>query len=343
MRGRRGKPDHVEEGAAANTKHVGVPIDAIALDGRNPIHDFGLADLATLPASHDHNFGQGHVLECSEIGFDLGGQDRKEPHNLALHKDNHFAFTLRFEKITHHGSPLRKRILRNADAVAEGHRDVEVVIGHGLHLVSQTTNLGHRFLVPSLLNLKSPLWRAHLLLERGMGSVNTIAEGQFLGLYARDGWEFAERPNTEGVVGILALTPQEEVILVEQFRIPVQSLVIEIPAGLIGDEEAHRGEAIEETARRELLEETGYRAGSVKRLLSSPTSPGMTTELTHLFHATELERVHAGGGVDGEEIVVHRVPRSELREWLAGREEEGLLIDFKIHAALWLAGFHDLQ
>ena len=161
-----------------------------------------------------------------------------------------------------------------------------------------------------------------------MGSVNTIAEGQFLGLYARDGWEFAERPNAEGVVGILALTPQEEVILVEQFRIPVQSLVIEIPAGLIGDEEAHRGETIEETARRELLEETGYRAGSVKRLLSSPTSPGMTTELTHLFHATELERVHAGGGVDEEEIVVHRVPRSELREWLGGREEEGLLIDF---------------
>lgn len=176
-----------------------------------------------------------------------------------------------------------------------------------------------------------------------MSSVNTIAEGRFLGLYERDTWEFVQRPQAEGVVGILALTPQDEVILVEQFRVPVQSHVIELPAGLIGDEEAHRGEPVEETARRELLEETGYQAGAMRLLLSSPTSAGMTPEITHFFHATELDRINEGGGVDGENIVVHLVPLAELRAWLAKREEAGLQIDFKIHAALWLAGYHDLQ
>ncbi len=71
-----------------------------------------------------------------------------------------------------------------------------------------------------------------------MGSTKTIAEGRYLGLYERDDWEFAERPNAEGVVGILALTSQDEVILIEQFRRPMNASVIEIPAGLIGDEEA---------------------------------------------------------------------------------------------------------
>ena len=111
-----------------------------------------------------------------------------------------------------------------------------------------------------------------------MGSTKTIAEGRYLGLYERDDWEFAERPNAEGVVGILALTSQDEVILVEQFRRPMNAPVIEIPAGLIGDEDDHRGESLAETAHRELLEETGYQAESMKLLLSGPTSAGMTSE-----------------------------------------------------------------
>ncbi|MFP6867709.1 MAG: NUDIX hydrolase [Roseibacillus sp.] len=175
-----------------------------------------------------------------------------------------------------------------------------------------------------------------------MGSIHKIAEGHYLGLYKRDDWEFAERPNADGVVGILAHTPQDEVVLVEQFRIPVQSRVIEIPAGLIGDEEEHQGESLEGTAQRELIEETGYRAGSMTPLFSGPTSAGMTPEITHFFLATDLQQESEGGGVGSEEILVHLVPRTNLRSWLAEREEDGFLIDFKIHAALWLAGLHDL-
>ncbi len=166
----------------------------------------------------------------------------------------------------------------------------------------------------------------------------TLFETRWLGLYRIGTWDFARRPNADACVGILAVTPAEELILVEQFRIPMQRWVIEIPAGLVGDEVEFAGESLAETARRELLEETGYRAGSVVELIASPTSAGMTSEFTHLFHATDLIREHDGGGVAGENIQVHHVPLTQLRSWLAEQQTAGKLVDFKIHSALWLAG-----
>ncbi|MEY5013060.1 MAG: hypothetical protein RLY69_775 [Verrucomicrobiota bacterium] len=150
-------------------------------------------------------------------------------------------------------------------------------------------------------------------------------------------WDFVRRPHSDACVGILAITPNDEVVLVEQFRIPTQCHVIEIPAGIVGDEEEHRGESLADTAARELLEETGYRAGSIRQLIASPTSAGMTPEITHLFLATDLLREHDGGGVGCEKITVHLVPRAKLPEWLAAQEAAGKLVDFKIHASLWLA------
>jgi ADP-ribose pyrophosphatase len=166
----------------------------------------------------------------------------------------------------------------------------------------------------------------------------TLFETRWLGIYRIGHWDFVRRPNADSAVGILALTPSEEIILIEQFRIPVQRPVIEIPAGLVGDEEEHRGEPLAETARRELLEETGYFAGKVEPLIVSPTSAGMTSEFTHLFLATELEKREAGGGVGGEDIRIHLIPRISIRDWLREKEQAGLAIDFKIHAALWCAG-----
>lgn len=93
------------------------------------------------------------------------------------------------------------------------------------------------------------------------------------------------------------------------------------------------------TAARELLEETGYRAGRIELLLAAPTSAGMTPEITHLFLATDLSKEHDGGGTEHEDIKVHLVPRRELRAWLKEKEAEGFLIDFKIHASLWAAVF----
>lgn len=166
----------------------------------------------------------------------------------------------------------------------------------------------------------------------------TLYESKWLGLYRIGHWDFARRPNSDSCVGILAITDNEEIVLVEQFRIPVGKRVIEIPAGLVGDEEQHRGESLADTAGRELMEETGHRAAQIRPILSSPTSAGMTPEYTHLFLATGLSRETVGGGISGEDITVHHVPLAELRKFLAGKISEGLAVDFKIHAALAAAG-----
>lgn len=172
-----------------------------------------------------------------------------------------------------------------------------------------------------------------------MPQIDTLFETRWLGVYRIGHWDFVRRPDSDQCVGILAVTGEREVLLVEQFRIPLQRCTIELPAGIVGDEEEHRGEALAETARRELLEETGYAAGNMDLLATTPTSSGMTSEFLSLFHATDLKRETVGGGVAGEDIRVHSVPLSEIDGWLKKREAEGLVIDIKIHAALRLAGY----
>lgn len=166
----------------------------------------------------------------------------------------------------------------------------------------------------------------------------TLYESKWLGLYRIGHWDFVRRPHSDACVGILAVTDNNEIVLVEQFRIPVGKRVVEIPAGLVGDEPEHRGESLADTAARELMEETGHRATEIRPILSSPTSAGMTPEFTHLFLATGLSRETQGGGVSGEDITVHQVPLAELRNFLEGKLSEGLAVDFKIHAALAAAG-----
>jgi ADP-ribose pyrophosphatase len=170
-----------------------------------------------------------------------------------------------------------------------------------------------------------------------MSDVTTLFTARWLVLEQRGHWEFVRRPHANAAVGILALTDDEKVILIEQFRIPVQSTVIEIPAGIVGDEPEFAGESLAATAARELHEETGYVAESLTPLLSSPTSAGMTSEITHLFLARGLTQASPGGGVAGESITVHQIPLSELRQWLREQESHGKQIDFKIHAALFAA------
>jgi ADP-ribose pyrophosphatase len=165
----------------------------------------------------------------------------------------------------------------------------------------------------------------------------TLFQTPWLAVHRIGHWDFVERPNADCCVAILPITPAGEIVLVEQFRIPVQSRVIEIPAGLVGDEEDHRGEALAATAARELLEETGFRAGRIEPLFDSPTSAGMTSESTRFFLATELVREHPGGGTDVEDIRTHIVPLNSLRDWLDEKQRAGMAIDCKIHAALWAA------
>ncbi len=171
-----------------------------------------------------------------------------------------------------------------------------------------------------------------------MSEETVLYESKWLGLYRKGHWDYVRRPNSDCCVGVLAITDRDEVLLVEQFRVPMGKTVIEIPAGLVGDEPEFKGEALSESAGRELLEETGYRSEKIELLLSSPTSAGMTPETTHLFRASDLTRETEGGGTESENITVHHVPVSKLRAFLAAKQEEGLLVDFKIHAALAAAG-----
>jgi ADP-ribose pyrophosphatase len=165
-------------------------------------------------------------------------------------------------------------------------------------------------------------------------TTETIAAGKHLRLVRSGRWEYAQRVQAHAIAAIIAITAEERLILVEQQRIPVGARVIELPAGLVGDEDA--GEPMSEAARRELIEETGYDADRLTVIGRGPSSAGLTDEVVTLVHAEGLHRIAAGGGVAGENITVHEVPLCEIDQWLRAREAEGLLIDWKIWAGLWL-------
>ncbi len=166
----------------------------------------------------------------------------------------------------------------------------------------------------------------------------TLHEGRFLQMISADGWEFVERVGATGVVAILAVTDDERIVLVEQFRPPIGKRVIEIPAGLAGDLAGAEQEALELAARRELEEETGYSADGMHEMETGPSSAGLTSELITFFEATGLEKTSGGGGDGSESIVVHEVQLTELRTWLADQVSNGAMIDPKVHAALCMAG-----
>ncbi len=158
--------------------------------------------------------------------------------------------------------------------------------------------------------------------------------GKFIQVVTDGGWEYVERVNTTGIIGIVPITDDGKLVLVEQYRPPVKCNVIELPAGLVGDVAGQEDEAMSVAAERELLEETGYRAGRMVRLFEGVASAGLSAERMTFFLATGLQKVHEGGGDESEDIVVHEVPISEVTGWLASRRAEGMLIDIKIYSAL---------
>jgi len=161
----------------------------------------------------------------------------------------------------------------------------------------------------------------------------TLARGRFLELVARGRWEFARRTTAAHVVGVIAVTAEQELVLVEQHRPPLGRRCIELPAGLVGDDQDRADESLEDAARRELLEETGYRAARLTRFASGPVSAGLTDEVVTLFIATGLTAEGRGGGDGGEDITVHRVPLGSLSPWLAQQQRDGRAIDLKVYAA----------
>ena len=166
-------------------------------------------------------------------------------------------------------------------------------------------------------------------------AIETLYEGQWLRLVRNGRWEYAERTHGNGMaVIIIAVTPDDEVLFVEQHRVPLGRRTIEMPAGLVGDD--HDADTLESAARRELAEETGWLPARAEVLLVGPTSSGMSSERIAFVRATGLTRVGDGGGVAGEDITVHHVPRAHAPAWLMGKHAEGYELDLKLWAGLWM-------
>lgn len=158
--------------------------------------------------------------------------------------------------------------------------------------------------------------------------LETMWEGRYLTAKRRGRWEYVSRARGIRAAVIVAIDEQDHVLLVEQYRVPLGTTCIELPAGLIGDEE--EGESVAIAAARELEEETGYAAGGIEPLGEFHSSPGMVSESFHLVRAHDLVRTGDGGGVEGEGITVHRVPRGDVPTFVASCRARGCAIDVKL-------------
>jgi ADP-ribose pyrophosphatase len=167
-------------------------------------------------------------------------------------------------------------------------------------------------------------------------ATRVLATGRFLQLVRRGRWEYVRRTNATGAVAIVAVTNDHKLLLTEQFRVPVDGPVLELPAGLTGDEPGAADEPLLQAARRELLEETGYHARHLRVLASGPPTAGLADEVVTFVRASGLSRRNAGGGVGHEQIVVHEVPLEHVPAFLRRQSRQGKAIDPKIFAGLYL-------
>ncbi|MBI5075799.1 MAG: NUDIX hydrolase [Nitrospirae bacterium] len=145
-------------------------------------------------------------------------------------------------------------------------------------------------------------------------------------------WEAFERVNCDGVIGIVPFTGNNELILIRQFRPPINGFVIELPAGLVD-----KGESFEQAVRRELIEETGYEAGDVQFLTEGPMSSGASSEILSVYIATGLRHVGIGQRDETEDIEVIPVPLGNVTAKLEELRQSGNHIDMKIYGMIEMA------
>lgn len=169
--------------------------------------------------------------------------------------------------------------------------------------------------------------------------IEELYRGRFLRLLKNGRWEYVERTNAHCAAVMVAVTPEDELLLVDQTRVPTGGRVIELPAGLVGDQDDLPGEALEQAANRELIEETGYSAARWTHLTAGPPAPGLANETLYFLRAEELTQVGQGGGVGGEDIIVCKVPLGEVETWLATRRGNGEFVDPKVYIGLYFLGY----
>jgi ADP-ribose pyrophosphatase len=157
-----------------------------------------------------------------------------------------------------------------------------------------------------------------------------VWQGKFITAKTQGKWEYVSRSRGIKAAVILAIDAEDHVILVEQYRIPLGCSCIELPAGLVGDDDSLQGEEATAAAARELEEETGYHAARMDVIGEFYSSPGMVSESFTLLRAHGLTKVGPGGGTPGENITVHRVPRREISAAISRWREAGYGIDTRL-------------
>lgn len=130
-------------------------------------------------------------------------------------------------------------------------------------------------------------------------------------------------------VNVVPLTSDDEVVMVKQFRHGLREITLEVPGGMVDPGEEPRAAAL-----RELVEETGYRAGEIYDLGSVNPNPALFGNRLHTFVAKGCERVTEVANDEREETIVELVPRRKLRE---------LVLAGKVDHALVLAALHFLD
>lgn len=164
------------------------------------------------------------------------------------------------------------------------------------------------------------------------GKFLTTVHREFRGIHGKKStWEMVTRNIHGRIVGIVAITPKNEVVMNKHYRVPLKSYILEFPAGLTDK----KGESEISLARRELLEETGYAAKKFQLLVRGPYNAGLTSDELSLYLATDARKVKATEHENAEDIEVVVIPLSKLYRYLT-HPPKGLVIDMKIFGALYL-------
>jgi len=139
-------------------------------------------------------------------------------------------------------------------------------------------------------------------------------------------WAYLERKNRQKAAVIIPIINNDNILLIKQYRIPIDSYIIEFPAGLIED-----GEEIGSAALRELEEETGYKGEIVEISSSLPTSPGLTSEEIYFI----IVKITGSGNKNLEEVEDIEnliIPTKDLKNRLKELSKTGIKIDSKVWA-----------
>jgi len=146
-------------------------------------------------------------------------------------------------------------------------------------------------------------------------------------------WETVTRTNVynSGAVVIVALTKERELILERNWRVPLESFVLQFPAGLTDRE----GESEEETARRELLEETGYLAKRLIPIITTPLSPALSPTAASHFLAPDVEYTGKGKSDDPVATEIIKVPIVKIGDFILHLGQDTKL-DLRLPGILWI-------